>query len=75
MNKKNKAKAHKVGLKHGLPDKVVEEIVNSPFEFMREKIQAMEGIEDFHNFRIIGLGIMYTTERRVKNLKKNDNDR
>tara|TARA_R110002020_G_scaffold448039_3_gene660684 strand:+ start:1853 stop:2080 length:228 start_codon:yes stop_codon:yes gene_type:complete len=75
MNKKNKARAHKVGLKHGLPDKVIEAVVNSPFDFMRETTREMNELESFKNFRIINLGILYTTERRLNNLKKNDNNK
>lgn len=74
MNQENKKKAHKVGLKNNLSDEVVQEIINSPFEFIREQIQGMVEVGDFKNFRIINLGILHTSERRVRNLKEKKND-
>lgn len=69
MNKDLKPLVHKIGLEMSLPDKVIEAIVESPMFFMRENIQSYREVEDFKNFRIIGLGIFYTNERIVKEIQ------
>lgn len=70
MNKKLKPLVHSIGLETQLPDKIVEAIVESPLFFMREEIQSYEEMEEFKNFRIIGLGIFYTNERILKDADK-----
>lgn len=74
MHKDLKSLVHKVALEENLPDEVVKEIIESPFSFMRQEIPNMVEIEDFKNFRIINLGIFYTTEYILKELR-NDADK
>lgn len=69
MNSDNKKLVHKVALEMGLPDEVVKEIVESPFSFMRKEIPQMVENDDFKNFRVINLGIFYTTEYILNELK------
>lgn len=73
MHKDLKQLVHKVALEEGLSDNVVKEIVESPFAFMRNEIPLMEEDEEFKNFRIINLGLFYTTKYIIKEVKKNAN--
>lgn len=72
MNKDYKKIIHSIALEEGLPDYVVSEILESPFSFMRQEIPKMLEIGDFKNFRIINLGIFYTNERILKELRNDD---
>lgn len=65
---------HRISLETRLPVKVIKEIVDSPFSFMREKIPKMVENEEFKNFRVINLGIFYTNERILNKLKSKKNE-
>ena len=71
--KKIKQLIHKIGLKYNLTDKQVEEIINSQYEFIKEKILEVD-IEDEDNlksnFLIKYLGKLYIDVRKVKNKRE-----
>ena len=76
---KIKALIHKIGLKYHLQDKVINKIINSPYQFTRETIKNLnfeniESEEDFDklktNFIYLYLGKLYTNyDKYIKNKK------
>lgn len=76
---KIRALIHRIGLKYNLQDKVINKIINSPYQFTRETIKNLEfenieSEEDFNrlktNFIYLYIGKLYTTyERYIKNKK------
>lgn len=76
---------HAIGLKYGLPDDKVREMVESQFEFTAEKIKeidfnTLKTSEDFENLKSTFLyksfGKLYLNEQSSNNyLKKKENGR
>lgn len=63
---------HKIGLKNNLTDKQVEEIINSQYEFIKEKITELDIEEDNikSNFLIKYLGKLYIDKNKIKNTRE-----
>jgi hypothetical protein len=73
---------HKIGLKYNLQDKVINKIINAPYQFTRETIKALEldninSEEQFNelrtNFIYLYLGKLYTNfdkHKKNKNIKE-----
>jgi hypothetical protein len=72
MNRDYEKYVHSVALEFNLPDEVARKIIESPFQFMRDKIPKMIEDDDFKNFRLMNLGIFYTTDAIKKAIKDGD---
>jgi len=79
MNKKDDKKIkklmHSLGLKYNLPDHVVKQIVESPYEFAYEQLKklTLDGIQSEEelnklktNFNFKGLGKLYVSYPHIK---------
>ena len=75
--RKIKALLHRIGLLTGLPDKEVEKIVSSQYEFIQKtieavdfkKIQTKEELEEIRtNFVLKYLGKLYTNFSTLQNI-------
>lgn len=82
MNKKIKAIYHKVGLDNRLPDKVVQQIIESQYEFIKERIteinfNSINDEKEFNqtksNFILKYLGKLHTNYATLKKVKKQSN--
>jgi hypothetical protein len=70
---------HKIGLKYNLQDKVINKIINTPYQFTKEtikdlKLEKIESEEDFQklktNFIYLYIGKLFTTyDKHIKNKK------
>lgn len=69
---------HKIGLKYNLQDKVINKIINSPYQFTTETIKALkldniETEEEFNklktNFIYLYIGKLYTNYDKYKKNK------
>lgn len=60
---------HKIGLNNNLTDKQVEEIINSQYEFIKEKIIEIDinDVEIKSNFLLKYLGKLYIDRDKLKN--------
>lgn len=90
-DRKIKALYHRIGLLKGLPDHVVENIINSQYEFIKSKIEAIDfkgtnTEEEFDelktNFILKYLGKLHTNyptlnkiQKQSKTAKKNNKKR
>lgn len=71
MNKKQKAKIHKLGLRNNLRDEIVKKIVESPFEFMKETIENMDlETAERYNFYHKSLGRFYFKKKILEKIKQ-----
>lgn len=71
-DKKIKQLIHRLGLKNNLTDKQVEEIINSQYEFIKEKMLEVD-IESENlksNFLLKYLGKLHIDVEKVKNKKQ-----
>ena len=72
MNKQLKDKIHRLGLRNNLRDHIVKAIVESPFLFMKETIEAMDLDEvEKYNFYHKNLGRFYFKKQVLKKIKNN----
>ena len=80
FNRADKEKIKELALKHGVPVSVIEEVVSSPYEFIRsqsKEIDFKDGMnrEEFDsmktNFNIPSIGKLYASHFLYNNIQNN----
>lgn len=65
----------KLCIQYKLSEKVVRAIINSQFEFTRNKIVTTENADDFKNFRYPYLGMLAAKKQTLNKIYKKDDGR
>lgn len=65
----------KLSVQYKLSEKVVRAIINSQFEFTRNKILTTENVDDFKNFRYPYLGMLTAKKQTLNKIYKKDDGR
>jgi nucleoid DNA-binding protein len=75
-NKELKRLIHRISLETMLPDKIVEDIVKSQFDAIRDTISSgdMDDYSSFKNISVKYLGKFFVKESRLEAIKRTIND-